>query len=45
LLDASTRLTAIVASELADAPGSAPGADRARLRGALADALRRGGGR
>jgi hypothetical protein len=45
LLDASTRLTAIVASELAAAPGHAPAAEREQLRGALADALRRGGGR
>lgn len=45
LLDASTRLTAIAAAELAAAPASRIGPDAAVLRGALADALRRGGGR
>jgi hypothetical protein len=45
LLDASTRLTAIVAAELAAAPARPGGTDAAVLRGALADALRRGGGR
>lgn len=45
LIDASTRLTAIVAAELAAAPARPGGTDAAVLRGALADALRRGGGR
>lgn len=44
LTDASARLTAIVAAELAAAPARTAGAERALLRGALADALRRGGG-
>ena len=45
LIDASSRLTAIVAAELAAAPASRSGTEAAVLRGALADALRRGGGR
>ena len=45
LMDASTRLTAIVAAELAAAPASRIATEAAVLRGALADALRRGGGR
>lgn len=44
LTDASARLTAIVAAELAAAPARSADTDRALLRGALADALRRGGG-
>jgi hypothetical protein len=45
LMDASSRLTAIVAADLAAAPGRTSDADRARLHGALADALRRRGQR
>ncbi|NQW05549.1 MAG: hypothetical protein HQ485_16210, partial [Acidobacteria bacterium] len=43
LNETAGRLTAIVSGELATAPQSPPGPDAARLRGALADALKGGG--
>jgi hypothetical protein len=43
LVDASTRLTAVVAAELSGAPDTSGDIERARVQGALADALRRGG--
>ncbi|MSO49861.1 MAG: hypothetical protein EXQ49_08150 [Acidobacteria bacterium] len=43
--DAAARLTAVASAELAAAPLAVPNATRARLLGALADALRSGGGR
>ncbi len=45
LADAGARLTAIASAELATAPMTAVDDAAARLRGALADALRAGGGR
>jgi hypothetical protein len=45
LADAAGRLTAIISAELSAAPESGGGRSDARLRGALADALRAGGGR
>jgi len=43
--DAAARLTAVASAELATAPAAGPDSARARLLGALADALRSGGGR
>jgi hypothetical protein len=45
LADATTRLMAIAAAELTTAPSIDSDREAARLRGALADALRAGGGR